>query len=119
MAGDIAVSAEIAAVYARRLGHSLADELKVLILHGLLHLAGYDHETDDGEMEQEEARLRSELRLPPSLIQRARLWPSHNLKSTESCEKRRRNTRQAGGLAFTPLPGAHKLPGAASVRRRR
>jgi probable rRNA maturation factor len=68
--GDIAVSAEIAARNARRLGHTSADELKILILHGLLHLAGYDHETDAGEMAQKEARLRRALGLPVALIER-------------------------------------------------
>ena len=69
--GDIAVSAEIAARNARRLGHSAADELKILILHGLLHLAGHDHETDAGEMGRKEARLRRALRLPTALIERS------------------------------------------------
>jgi probable rRNA maturation factor len=44
--------------------------MKVLILHGMLHLAGYDHETDNGRMEEKEARLRAQLKLPASLIQR-------------------------------------------------
>ena len=68
--GDIAISADIAAENARLLGHSLANEIKVLILHGMLHLAGYDHETDSGEMAREERRLRAGLRLPMSLIER-------------------------------------------------
>jgi len=70
-AGDLAISAEIAARNARRLRHSAADELKILILHGLLHLAGYDHETDAGEMARKEARLRRALGLPVALIERA------------------------------------------------
>jgi len=69
-AGDLAISAEIAARNARRLGHSASDELKILILHGLLHLAGYDHETDAGEMARKEARLRRALGLPVALIER-------------------------------------------------
>jgi len=69
-AGDIAISAEVAALNAHRLGHSPADELKILILHGLLHLAGYDHETDGGEMARKEARLRRVLGLPTALIER-------------------------------------------------
>jgi probable rRNA maturation factor len=69
-AGDIAISAEIAASNAKQLGHSLTDELKVLILHGLLHLAGYDHETDRGEMASKEERLRRALRLTGSLTAR-------------------------------------------------
>jgi len=69
-AGDVAISAEVGARNARRLGHSAADELKILILHGLLHLAGYDHETDAGEMARKEARLRRALGLPVALIER-------------------------------------------------
>ena len=68
--GDIAISAEISARNARRLGHSAADEMKTLILHGLLHLAGYDHETDEGAMARKEARLRRSLGLPVGLIER-------------------------------------------------
>jgi probable rRNA maturation factor len=71
LAGDIAISAEIAGSNARALGHSSATELRLLVLHGLLHLAGYDHETDDGDMERRESRLRRELGLPESLIERA------------------------------------------------
>ena len=70
MAGDIAISLEIAASNAETLGHSLATEVKILILHGLLHLAGYDHEIDDGEMLQREAALRREFKLPVGLIER-------------------------------------------------
>ena len=70
-AGDIAIAAEVAARNARRLGHSAADEMKILILHGLLHLAGYDHETDAGAMTRKEARLRRLLGLPAALIERA------------------------------------------------
>ncbi len=70
--GDIAISAEIAAQQARSLGHSLADELKVLMLHGMLHLAGYDHESDYGEMARKEERLRRALGLESGLIQRAK-----------------------------------------------
>jgi probable rRNA maturation factor len=69
-AGDVAISAEIAARNARRLGHTAADELRILILHGLLHLAGYDHENDGGEMARKEARLRRALGLPAALIER-------------------------------------------------
>lgn len=68
---DLAISGAIAQGNARRLGHSAAEELKVLILHGLLHLAGYDHERDQGEMRREEDRLRRRLGLPVTLIARA------------------------------------------------
>jgi probable rRNA maturation factor len=69
--GDIAISAEIALENARRYGHGAAEELKILILHGLLHLAGYDHESDNGRMARAEAELRGRLKLPASLIDRA------------------------------------------------
>jgi probable rRNA maturation factor len=68
--GDIAISAQIALDNAHRYGHSLANELKILVLHGMLHLAGYDHESDNGRMARAEARLRSQLKLPASLIDR-------------------------------------------------
>jgi len=68
--GDIAISAVIARQNARRYSHSLADELKILVLHGMLHLAGYDHETDDGRMARREKQLRARLKLPASLIDR-------------------------------------------------
>jgi len=70
-AGDLAISAEIAAANAAELGHSTETELKILILHGLLHLAGYDHERDNGEMRARETELRSRLGLPVGLIERA------------------------------------------------
>ena len=70
-AGDIAISSDIAAKNAAVLGHSLETELKILILHGLLHLAGYDHETDKGEMKAREAALRREFNLPLGLIERS------------------------------------------------
>ena len=69
-AGDIAIAAEVGARNARRLGHRAADEMKILILHGLLHLAGYDHEIDAGEMARKEVRLRRALGLPAALIER-------------------------------------------------
>ena len=62
--GDIAISAPIAIENAVRYGHHPADELKVLILHGMLHLAGYDHENDNGEMAAQEHALRKKLKLP-------------------------------------------------------
>lgn len=71
--GDIAISGMIAAENAAKLGHALSDELKVLILHGMLHLAGYDHEHDRGQMAARESALRKKLKLPDSLIARAGL----------------------------------------------
>lgn len=70
-AGDVAISADMAARNARRLGHSAAEEVRILVLHGVLHLAGHDHETDRGEMAGLEQRLRKSLGLPVGLIERA------------------------------------------------
>lgn len=69
-AGELAISAEIARRNAECLGHSPAEEVKILILHGILHLAGYDHERDNGAMARKEAKLRRALHLPGSLIER-------------------------------------------------
>jgi probable rRNA maturation factor len=70
IAGDLAISVPTALRQAAEQGHSLSTEIKVLILHGLLHLAGHDHETDDGKMARREQRLRTRLRLPQGLIER-------------------------------------------------
>jgi len=70
-AGEIAISADIARKNAAHLGHSLADEIRVLALHGILHLAGFDHERDNGQMARKEARLREVLKLPATLTERA------------------------------------------------
>lgn len=59
--GDIAISPETARRNARRFSRSLPLELRILILHGMIHLAGYDHESDHGEMERLEYRLRKRL----------------------------------------------------------
>jgi len=56
--GDIAISPATARRYARKNGRKLSNELQLLILHGVLHLLGYDHETDRGEMDRVERRLR-------------------------------------------------------------
>ena len=70
IAGDIAISHDIARQNAKNLGHSLTTEVKILLLHGLLHLAGHDHESDNGEMAALEQKLRAKLKLPTSLIER-------------------------------------------------
>ncbi|MBZ5615547.1 MAG: rRNA maturation RNase YbeY [Acidobacteriia bacterium] len=70
-AGEIAISVEIAAQNAWALGHSPAEEVKILVLHGILHLRGYDHECDNGQMAKREKRLRAKLHLPLGLIERA------------------------------------------------
>jgi probable rRNA maturation factor len=61
--GDIAIAPAVARSNARRFGRSFTIEMRILILHGILHLMGYDHETDQGQMDRREARLRRELGL--------------------------------------------------------
>lgn len=68
--GDIVIARGVARRQAKARGHAEATELKVLALHGLLHLLGYDHETDDGEMARVEKRLRRKGRLREGLIER-------------------------------------------------
>jgi probable rRNA maturation factor len=73
-AGEIAISTEVASRSAAKLGHSPVVEVKVLVLHGILHLAGFDHERDNGQMARKEASLRRLLGLPSSLTERG---PAH------------------------------------------
>ncbi|HEY4818373.1 MAG TPA: rRNA maturation RNase YbeY [Candidatus Acidoferrum sp.] len=61
--GDIAISPSTARRNSKKLGRTLPSELQILILHGVLHLLGYDHETDRGEMDRVEERLRRKLEL--------------------------------------------------------
>lgn len=70
-AGDLAISLETATRQAVEHGHTLRDEVRILLLHGVLHLSGMDHETDSGEMAKGERELRRRLRLPVGLIARA------------------------------------------------
>jgi probable rRNA maturation factor len=93
--GDIAISAEIAAENANRYGHPVGDEVKVLILHGMLHLAGYDHERDNGEMAANENALRARLGLPTALIERSTRQVTGDGVRVRA--KRKGNTVPAGG----------------------
>ena len=68
--GDLAISLDTAAIQAADHGHTLQMEVKVLILHGLLHLAGYDHERDRGQMRRRETLLRKQFALPSGLVER-------------------------------------------------
>jgi probable rRNA maturation factor len=70
LVGEIAISVDIALQNAVRLGHSPVQEIKILMLHGMLHLAGFDHERDNGRMARKEEALRRALRLPLGLIER-------------------------------------------------
>jgi len=70
--GDVVIAGGIAARQARQAGHPLRTEVRVLALHGLLHLLGYDHERDDGRMARLERRLRRKAGLREGLIERSR-----------------------------------------------
>lgn len=71
VAGDLAISLPMARRQAAKHGHSALAEIEILILHGLLHLAGFDHHADNGEMYRRERILRARLGLPHGLIERA------------------------------------------------
>jgi len=66
--GSIMISQWHVESVAKELGHSSSNELTLLFIHGLLHLLGFDHEVDNGEMREEEKKLITELNLPQSLI---------------------------------------------------
>jgi probable rRNA maturation factor len=68
--GDIAISLARARAQAKRYGHSPEDEIRILMLHGVLHLRGLDHESDGGRMARAESRWRGILGLPAGLIER-------------------------------------------------
>jgi probable rRNA maturation factor len=70
--GDLAISAERAEAQAQEFGHTRIDEIRILMLHGVLHLAGMDHENDKGEMARAERKWRDQLSLPNTLISRTR-----------------------------------------------
>jgi probable rRNA maturation factor len=93
-AGDLAISLDTAARQAKTYGHTLRDEVRILLLHGLLHLAGEDHETDSGKMATREATLRRELRLPTTLIERV---AAPALKKRRSAKKRVASATRRGG----------------------
>lgn len=69
--GEIAISAERAAAQAEEFGNTITDEIRILMLHGILHLAGMDHQRDDGQMQIAEDQWRTKFGLPRTLIARA------------------------------------------------
>ena len=70
--GDIAISLGRARAQSREFGHAIEQEVQILMLHGVLHLMGHDHETDSGAMARAEKRWRAKLGLPNGLIERVR-----------------------------------------------
>lgn len=93
VAGDLAISVPTARRQAAEQEHALSVEIKVLVLHGLLHLAGYDHECDSGQMERRERRLRAALRLPLGLIERASVSkpPGNRLRQVKASARAQRS----------------------------
>jgi len=94
--GDVAISAQTAIYNAQRLGHPAAQEVEILALHGILHLAGYDHERDQGQMAAREAQLRSALGLPMGLIER-------NIRSGRGSRQSRQPVRPREKRGTTPV----------------
>ena len=70
--GDVAISLGRARAQAREFGHTIEQEIQILMLHGVLHLCGHDHESDSGAMARAEKRWRASLGLPNGLIERVR-----------------------------------------------
>ena len=117
IAGDLAISVPTAMRQAAEQGHSLSIEIKVLVLHGLLHLAGYDHEADNGKMARRELLLRARLGLPQGLIERAE---TSKLGVTAGCPILPRSLRK-GGTAPNPkrkqsVRGASRVPPVSILR---
>ena len=66
--GSIVINSDLATIISKELEHSLKNEITLMFIHGLLHVKGFDHECDNGEMRKEEERLINEFNLPKSLI---------------------------------------------------
>jgi probable rRNA maturation factor len=94
LAGDVAISADVARENSVRLGHSAAQEIKILALHAIVHLAGFDHERDNGEMARKEAKLRRMLGLPAALIERVQI---ERVRPVRRISSKLRHTKSATG----------------------
>jgi probable rRNA maturation factor len=97
VAGDLAISVETARRQCVEHGHALAMEMKILILHGLLHLNGFDHENDAGEMARWERALRTRLGLAEGLIERAAIPAPATGKSRGDGARRSKGASGARG----------------------
>jgi probable rRNA maturation factor len=95
IAGDLAISVDTAAQQAKQFRHPLQVELKILLLHGMLHLAGFDHEADAGEMATREEEMRRRFRLPVALISREK-------------GSRKASWRPSGSRATAQIGGARR-----------
>lgn len=118
-AGDLAISVPTALKQAVEQGHPLATEVKVLMLHGLLHLSGMDHETDSGQMARRERLLRAKLKLPQGLIERvesAPKPPKKQAKKSGASGPSQLGTGEGTTQSRTRLTTTQK-PGAPSERR--
>jgi probable rRNA maturation factor len=114
VAGDLAVSVETAARQAAEHGHAVEDELRILMLHGVLHLAGFDHEADKGEMRSLESDLRARLKLPVGLIERT-LGTSKPSKAATGSGSAKKSPRPASRKA-TKKPTAKKATAKRAAR---
>jgi probable rRNA maturation factor len=98
-AGDLAISLETAHRQAVEHKHSLEDEVRILMLHGLLHLAGFDHESDAGAMARRERILRKQLNLPHGLIERGGPIATRSGSSSASKAARTKARRPSSAVA--------------------
>lgn len=94
LGGDIAISLATAARQAEAFGHDLKTEVKVLLLHGTLHLSGLDHETDGGQMARRERALRKQFDLPLGLIQRSANRPEDKKGIAKPAAKAKRRVKR-------------------------
>ncbi|GEM_PF-841264 len=110
--GDILISAAQARRQALALGHPIEDELKVLLLHGVLHLLGHDHERDGGRMARLERRWRRRFRLPSGLIERAGRRHDSDAGSSRGARMKPAGARPSGALdSLKKRPRKHKHAG--------
>lgn len=120
IAGDLAISVETADRQAAEQRHALVEELKVLLLHGTLHLAGYDHETDNGEMARLEQRLRVKLGLKSALIERTQAANPKRLASASQAPARpaKKAASKPAKKMLAKKPSSRRLPARPAKRSR-
>jgi len=100
--GSLAISLPRARAQAREFGHDTGHEVAILMLHGLLHLMGLDHETDGGRMARAEKRWRTRLGLAPGLIERARGLAAPSRKPSTTARSRGRGLAAPSRKAANP-----------------